>query len=92
LIVIGISGKELTPLLEGELLSRNPPKTAVWPDFVEVLAPLKQLGCSQTMLAVHQIHRAFWLIGLFDNFKFLLLGPAPTALNNYDPIKTVRSY
>jgi hypothetical protein len=39
LIVIGISGKDLNPLLLGELCGRNPLKTAVGPDFVVVLAP-----------------------------------------------------
>jgi len=39
LIVVGISGKELNPLLLGELCGRNPPKTAVGPDFVVVFAP-----------------------------------------------------
>ena len=44
-------------------------------------APLKQLGCSQSMLAGYQIYRASWFIGLFDDFKLLLRGPAPAALN-----------
>ena len=39
MIVVGISGKDLNPLLLGELCGRNPPQTAVRPDFVVVLAP-----------------------------------------------------
>ncbi len=39
MIVVGISGKDLNPLLLGELCGRNPPQTAVGPDFVVVLAP-----------------------------------------------------
>jgi hypothetical protein len=39
LIVVGISGKDLNPLLLGELSGRNPLKTAVGPDFVVVHAP-----------------------------------------------------
>ena len=39
--VVGISGKDLNPLLLGELLGRNPPKTAVGPDFVVVHAPFR---------------------------------------------------
>jgi len=39
LIVVGISGKDLNPLLLGELWGRNPPQTAVGPDVVVVFAP-----------------------------------------------------
>ena len=55
-------------------------------------APLKQLGCSQSMLTGHQRHRTSWLISLFDNFKLLHQCSAPAALNTGDHFHPVRSY
>jgi hypothetical protein len=55
-------------------------------------APLKQLSCSQSMLAGYQRNRASWFIGLFDDFKLLLRSPAPAALNTGDHFHPIRSY
>jgi hypothetical protein len=54
--------------------------------------PLKQLGSSQSMLASHQRYRASLLIGLIDDFKLLLRGPALAALNTGNHFYSVSSY
>jgi hypothetical protein len=40
----------------------------------------------------YQRHKASWLIGLLEDFKLLLSGPAPAELNTDDHFQPVRSY
>ena len=60
--------------------------------FQVSFAPLKQLGCSQSMLPGYQRYRASWFTGLFDDLKLLLRSPAPAALNTGDHFHPVRFY
>jgi hypothetical protein len=55
LIVVGISGKELNPLLLGELGGKNPTKNAVGSDFVAVFAPFSNAvpGLWQALKPLH---------------------------------------
>lgn len=54
--------------------------------------PIKQLGCSKPMLAGHHRHGASWFIGLFEDFKLLIRGPAHAALNTGDHFHPVSCY